>query len=303
MRKTKKIRLFSRSSTKTHKKVRFVYKHWLVICGVCVSITVIALLLLILQQNKSGGVIVDDELRREIAPTPTPLPTITPEPSHDAVIIVEPTPDIIEIVEPTPVPLDDGVRIPDREIDFDELHERNSDIIAWLYVPGTNIDYPVVACSDNAFYVWRDLDGNSSRAGTIFMDMANNLDISDRVTVFYGHNMRNGTMFAELHRYKNPEFFDENREIKLYTTEGMREYDIIAAYVTDDRNILYQTNYVDDAVWEEYIEHVFNNTDSNANLLIKEIGINDSIITLLTCVPNQDSQRYVVQGLLRRNPP
>ena len=202
--------------------------------------------------------------------------------------------------EPGPEPPDDGIRPPDRDIDFEALFEINKDIAAWVSLPGTLIDYPVVASKDNYDYLERGFDGKQNRYGTPFMDMGNSPDFSDRNTVIYGHNMDDGAMFAGLHKFKEIEFFEETREIKLYTPEGMRRYEIFAAYITDDRNILFEKDYTNDAVWELYIKNVFDNED--AILKPIEIGENDQILTLSTCVKNEFYQRYLVQGLLKKRP-
>ena len=204
--------------------------------------------------------------------------------------------------KPEPEPLyTDGLRPADRDIDFDALLEINEDVIAWISVPGTEIDYPVVWRGNNAYYLDRDIDGKYSMYGTIFMDMGNKAGFTDRNTVIYGHNMKDGTMFAQLHDFASPEFFEQNREIKLYTPEGMRVYEIFAAYTTDDRNVLYERDYSDDAVWEDYISEIYGHKVSGAIFLQNEMGKGDRILTLSTCVTGEDEQRYLVQGVLKRD--
>jgi sortase B len=105
-------------------------------------------------------------------------------------------------------------------------------------------------------------------------------------------------MFAGLHKFRSEEFFLETREIKLYTPEGMRTYEILAAYITDNRNILFETDYSDDAVWKTYIKGIFVSED--ANLIPKKIGVGDQVLTLSTCVKDEFYQRYLVQGLLKK---
>ena len=85
-------------------------------------------------------------------------------------------------------------------VDFERLQEENKDIIAWLYCPDTEINYPVVQSKDNEYYLRRLLDGTWNIAGTLFMDYRNAADCSDLHTIIYGHNMKNNTMFGSLHR-------------------------------------------------------------------------------------------------------
>jgi len=282
-------------------------KQWLVIRLICAAVAVSTVLWLIFVAI-SEEQLVDDSIQYYTVPASSPQSIIVqipePEPEAELESGSESEPEPSPEPEPAPEPdsYDDGIRIADRDIDFEAYSARNPDFFAWLYVPGTEIDYPVVKSHDNFDYLRRDLDGNSFRGGTVFMDMGNSSDLSDRITVLHGHNMRNGTKFADLHNLRDPEFFARNREIKLYTPEGMRVYEIIAVYIRDDRNILYMVDYSADEVWETYIEEIFSNTDESANLLRIEIGNNDQMLTLNTCVRGQDNKRFLVQGILRRNP-
>jgi len=290
------MKLFSKPGKK-QKKISKRYPKGLfliVICGVCITIAIIVASLFTSFWNNNGEADNQNEFHREAMPDTEPLPTETPDSTPTNSPTLEPSPEI------TPEPIDDGIRLPDRVIDFVELHNRNPDVIAWINVPGTSIDYPVVISRDNDDYLRRGFDGNHDTAGTIFIDMINRPDFSDRVTVMYGHNMRDGTMFADLHRFSDTEFFNDNRELKLYTHEGLHVYEIIAAYRTDDNNILYQTDYSDDDVWKSYITDIFNNTDPSANLFLKEIGENDKMLTLSTCIRNEDEMRFLVQGILKK---
>ena len=257
-------------------------KQWIIICLICATAAAIAVLWLTVW-NDTGNTAVYDQLRDEVAPVVIHAPVQEKE--------------SVEIPDPEPV-VDTGIREPDRDIDFVALFEKNFDILAWISVPGTDIDYPLVRSHNNTDYLTYDAYRNYNEAGAIFMDMANRIDFSDRNTVIYGHNMPNGKMFAGLHKFRDSEFFDQNREVKLYTPEGMRTYEIFAAYTTDDNNILYYNDFTNDAVWEAYIKKVLENKDLTANLIQKQIGLNDQIITLSTCVRNVFDQRFLVQGIL-----
>ncbi len=104
---------------------------------------------------------------------------------------------------------------PRREINFEDFKAVNEDIIAWLEVPGTVIDYPLVRGVDNAFY----LDHNEGKAysqyGAIFTDMSNPDDFSAPLMVAYGHYTPEETHFTQLHRYEDPAYFAENREARI----------------------------------------------------------------------------------------
>ena len=104
-------------------------------------------------------------------------------------------------------------------IDFAVLDSQNPDVVAWIQIPGTQINYPVVQGKDNDYYLHRDLNGQKSTAGTIFLDYADQADFSSLHNVLYGHHMKNGSMFKDISRYKDQGYFDQHSEIVLYTPE------------------------------------------------------------------------------------
>ena len=188
---------------------------------------------------------------------------------------------------------------PDKTIDFTALRAINEDIVAWLTVPSTAIDYPIVfASKGDERYLDYDIKGNASKNGAIFIDGYNRADFSDPVTVVYGHNMKDGSMFATLHSFENGAFFDQNRTICLYIDDYMLEYEIVAAYKTDDTHILATHDFTDPAVFADYAESIFAVRDMNAKLLIRDISAQDRMIVLATCVHGEDDARYLVQGVL-----
>lgn len=188
---------------------------------------------------------------------------------------------------------------PDKTIDFAALRAINEDTVAWITVPGTAIDYPIVfASKGDERYLDYDIKGDASKNGAIFIDGYNRADFSDPVTVVYGHNMKDGSMFATLHSFENGAFFDQNRTIRLYIDDYMLEYEIVAAYKTDDTHILATHDFTDPAVFADYAESIFAVRDMNAKLLKRDISAEDRMIVLATCVHGEDEARYLVQGVL-----
>ena len=115
-----------------------------------------------------------------------------------------------------------GVGSQDIQVDFAALTTQNADTVAWLYLPGAGINYPVVQAADNDAYLRRSFTGEQSIAGTPFLDFANSADFSDGNSIVYGHNMFDGstTMFSSLPRYTDAEFWQENPDIRLLTPDG-----------------------------------------------------------------------------------
>lgn len=188
---------------------------------------------------------------------------------------------------------------PDRNIDFKGLIAANSDIYAWINIPGTDIDYPVVYCDDNEYYLSHDALKGESKSGAIFSDMGNTIGFSDPVTVLYGHRMNDGSMFAELHKFEEVSFFNQNKIVKLFTPEGEWDYQIFAAYQTDNTNILYGKNFTDKEQYQIYLDGLNAIHDTKANMDNELPTADDYILTLSTCVKEAEDSRYVVQAVLR----
>lgn len=188
-------------------------------------------------------------------------------------------------------------------IDFANLRLENPDIYAWIYIPDTNVNYPVLQNpTDDSYYLKHDKDGNYSEAGAIYSQLANKTDFSDPVTVLYGHNMNSGGMFATLHYFENKEFFDSHEDMYIYTDGHIYTYRVVSAYQYDNRHILNSFNFTDPAVVQQYF-----NTVLNPDSLVKNVreGVqlsadSDKIVQLSTCTgdANHLVRRYLVTGVL-----
>ena len=190
------------------------------------------------------------------------------------------------------------VVLKDNPIDFDELQKQNTDIYAWIKIPNTRIDYPILqSAEDDAFYLNHNADKEYTRYGAIYTEMKNKTDFTDPNTVVYGHNMRNGTMFRDLHKFREAEFFSQNKYIYVYTRGHILTYEICAAYRYDNRHILNSFNFSDPKIFAEYIEFVKNPKSIIVQKREVEMDTNSKILTLSTCISN-DNYRYLVQGVL-----
>lgn len=189
---------------------------------------------------------------------------------------------------------------PQTVIDFEPLKEQNPDIYAWIRVPGTSVDYPILQCEeDNGYYLTHTVDGEEKTAASIFTENYNSRDFKDPLTVIYGHNMRDGSMFGSLHKYEEQAFFDENREILIYLPDRILHYQIFAAYVSDNRHLMLNYDWKEAGVMEQYLEEVFSNQDPSAHIDAEmEVTEKDHILTLSTCNHGIDEQRYLVQAVL-----
>ena len=191
------------------------------------------------------------------------------------------------------------------DVNFTELWKVNTDIYAWIKIPNTNIDYPVLqTAGDDAFYLDHNYKKEYEFAGSIYSEKLNKKDFSDPNTVLYGHNMLNGTMFRHLHNFRDPEFFDANPYIYIYLPDRTLTYEIFSAYEYDDRHILYSFDFSNKDVFAEYLEYATNPTESMMyNTRDINVTADDKIITLSTCLGNIDTSRYLVQGVLISDEP
>jgi len=121
---------------------------------------------------------------------------------------------------------DDAMLIAARErrIDFDGLREINPDIVGWIFIPDTRIDYPIVHTDNNDYYLKTDFHGNYSDGGTVFLEASNKPDFSDYESRIYGHNMYDRSMFGELPFYRKPDFAQSHQHVFLYLPHETREY-------------------------------------------------------------------------------
>lgn len=220
-------------------------------------------------KEKNAGKVYD-EVREEVKKEPT----ATPEPEEES-----------------------KVEIP---IDFDALQKKNSDVYAWIKIENTNIDYPILQkADDNGYYLTHTIENAESPEGSIFTEDYNSKDFEDPNTVIYGHDMKNGSMFQNLLKYQDKDFFDQNQEVLIYTPDAIRHYKIFAAYLYDDRHLMESFDFDIKSVYEGYLNSIFSMRSMNAQIETSaEIGTDDKIITLSTCYGNQSDKRFLVQAVL-----
>lgn len=208
--------------------------------------------------------------------------------------VVKEEPKPVEEPEPEPVP---KVEIP---IDFAALQQQNPDVYAWIQVPGTEVDYPILQSSnDNTYYLNHTIDGEEKKEGAIFTENYNTKTFEDPNTVIYGHDMKNGSMFQSIHKYMDRSFFDNNRDIVIYMPDQILRYKIFAAYLTDNGHLLMNYNFWSKDEYQQYLNSIFSMRDMNAFIdTSTEVTTEDKIITLSTCYAGISTQRYLVQAVL-----
>lgn len=187
-------------------------------------------------------------------------------------------------------------------VSFKELLEINPDIYAWIYIPNTSVDYPIAQSSPDKsddFYLYHNVYGEYQFSGTIYSEKANSRDFSDPVTVLYGHNMLNGSMFSTLHNFSDEDFFKNNNSMFVFTKDKVLTYIIYSAYEYDDRHILNSFNFVEESQFKQYLDSTTSPRSYNCNVRDNIVpNTDDRILTLSTCTNGSSNTRYLVQGVL-----
>ena len=171
-------------------------------------------------------------------------------------------------------------------VDFDALREVNSDVIAWIYCPDTQINYPVVQGPDNDYYLSHLLDGSYNANGTIFMDYHGAADFSDANHLLYGHHMKTGAMFANLIKYKDPDFYKKHPCMYLFTPQQNYRLDLFAGLVVEADDDIYFGD-----VTMEQLQRCVSRSTFTAQT---DIPAENPIVTLSTCSYEFDDARYIV---------
>ena len=195
--------------------------------------------------------------------------------------------------------IDDNTKINILNVDFSSITDINSDIIGWIKVPNTDINYPVVQTTDNSFYLTHSLDKTYNKAGWIFADYRNtNLKHSnlDKNTIIYGHNRENNSMFGTLKNLFKNDWQNnyENRYINFSTFNNSMVWEIFSTYTISDDDYYLKTQFSSDTEYQQFINTIKNRSIYNFNT---EITMADKILTLSTCT-NIGNGRAVVHAKL-----
>jgi sortase B len=177
---------------------------------------------------------------------------------------------------------------------FAELQALNPDIVGWIRVDGTVIDYPVMHTDNNDYYLTHTYQGTKNSSGSIFLETANAGDFEDYHTIIYGHNMKNGSMFASLHSYADPAYYQEHAWITIDTPAGPRRYQIFSCHTVNAEDELYRIGFVPGEEYTRFVNRLKELSDYDTGV---EVSGEDSVITLSTCKGN-GSLRYVVHAKL-----
>lgn len=227
--------------------------------------------------EKENGKIYE-ELQESAETTPTAAPTVTDVP-------------VTEQPEP-------AEEIP---IDFAAMQEVNPDIYAWIRIEGTNIDYPVVQSStDDSYYLNHTIEGKEGYPGSIYTESVNSKDFSDFNTILYGHNMRDGSMFQNLHNYEDSAYMAEHPEVIIYTPDHVYRYQIFAAVTYSDVHLYHEFDYTTESGRQAFLDSILSSRGM-ADTIRDDVPVSaaDKFLTLSTCIGGQSDKRLIVEAVLQ----
>ena len=183
-------------------------------------------------------------------------------------------------------------------VDFTALREAAPNVIGWLMQGDTAINYPITQTEDNDYYLTHLYDGTYNKAGCLFSDYENRTDFSDRSTIVYGHNMRDGSMFASLNQYRKQSYYEAHPTMILLTPEGGYVVELFAAF-----NASPKESGKNDSPWRLDFENdadftVWLSAMTSRSLIQTETAVTarDKVLTLSTC--NGSGDRFIVMGKL-----
>ena len=214
----------------------------------------------------------------------------------------------VELPEQTEAPEDDNTETePAREnlsvvlptVDFEALRETSPDIIGWLALPDTAINYPVTQADDNEYYLHHLYDGTYNKTGCLFADYENQENFSDRNTIIYGHNMRDGSMFATLNEYDEQSYYDGHPQMYLVTPDGGYVVEIFTAFVakpseSGSDTSPWRLSFKDDGAYTTWLSEMAGRSVIETDVTVTS---SDKVLTLSTCTPGGAS-RFIVMGKL-----
>jgi len=176
---------------------------------------------------------------------------------------------------------------------FESLHEINADIVGWISIADTSIDYPVVQHSDNDYYLDHNIEQKRSSRGAIFMDYRNEHALVDTHTVIYGHHMKDDSMFGELSKYKDENYYKEHAIITLDTLEQPTRWQIFSVYVYSPDHQFFQYEFETEQQYSDYLNEIVESSMYSTDI---EVTSKDQLLSLVTCTYEVSDARFIVHA-------
>ena len=190
---------------------------------------------------------------------------------------------------------DDPVMEEMARINIGALQEVNPDVLGWIRIPDTKIDYPLMQGEDNDFYLKHTWEKAPNSVGSIFMEHLNSPDLTDYNTIVYGHNMKNNSMFGDLENFAVQKYWQEHPYVYIAAAEGVYRYEIFVFFRAEVDSLTYSINPTRDDTKQKFLALSLENSWIDTGI---QPAVTDRILTLSTCSGMNYSNRYVVQARL-----
>lgn len=183
----------------------------------------------------------------------------------------------------------------DNQVDFQSLTALNKDVVGWISRPGIGLDYPIVQATDNDYYLTHLVDGSTNKLGSIFMDYKNDPNFGDKNTIIYGHNMKDGAMFAVLMNYTEQSFYNDYPWIQISTPQKEYKMNIFAGFVVHANEFDARINFSSNVEFMDYVNKAIEKSSIESRVVVRPTS---KIVTLYTCSYQYQNARYVLMGVL-----
>lgn len=181
-------------------------------------------------------------------------------------------------------------------MDLAALRETNPDVIGWIRIPGTKVNYPLLQGEDNDYYLKHAWDHRNTSVGSIFLEHRNSADLTDYNTIVYGHNMNDGSMFAGLRKFSAQGYWEKHPYVYILSDAGVYRYEIFASYKAPVDSVTYGLSFHQVETKAAFLLHALENSKIRTEIIPQE---HDCILTLSTCSGAGYSNRWVVQARLK----
>ena len=181
------------------------------------------------------------------------------------------------------------------DIDFESLLKENEDVKAWIYSEGTPINYPVVQGPDNDYYLYRMFNGEYNGAGSIFIDYRNDEPFKEFNTVLHGHRMKDGSMFKDLVKYREMDYYNNHKMMQLTTPDADYDLEIFGVVTIPADSPMYRFDFYDEEARADYLDYIYEHTELDTGV---QVTTDDNIVMMSTCTFEYDDARLCVYGRL-----
>ena len=182
--------------------------------------------------------------------------------------------------------------------DFAALGAINDEVVGWIQIPSTKVNYPVAQGDDNSYYLRHMFNKEYNAGGGIFLDYRNSSTFASKHSIMYGHQMGNGTMFTAIQNYKSQSYYDTHTYGLLYTPSGNYVVEFFSGYVTANSGDAWDIRFTSDEDFDSWIASQLEKSDFSAGFTP---STSDRILTLSTCSSAFENAKYVLHGVIRNS--